>query len=504
MHCLRITKILRSIRFKFIFWYTLILTVTFSLFSIILYFNLNRSLQENLDDVLLSKAEGVAASINTYWETEKMDAMRRGVRSSVFSKINNANFIKIANRWVEERSNDPELVNIIVQIYKHDGEVIAYSKNSPFMARLHENILEHLRSGNNHFENQTIELGEDASLNVRILDIPIKENRKIAYIVQVSSPLTPLYTTLNRLKFLLFILLPLTVLITSVLAGEFLVSITLRPLKNMILTVRQITAENLQLRLSLPDTKDEIKQLAETFNDMLEKINRSFVSQKQFIQDVSHELRTPLTVLKGELEVALKRDRSADAYRCILQSNLEEIDKIHRILEDLLVLARLDSEDTTLKKEPADIVQFIRDIVGDVEILAQQKGITVSLHAGESVILDLDRERIRRVFFNILDNAIKFTPEHGNITLTLAKENHTIVIRVSDTGVGIPQEDLPFIFDRFYRADKSRSSEGFGLGLSITKSIIQAHKGAIACNSEPGRGTTFTISLPFGDLEGHS
>jgi heavy metal sensor kinase len=272
----------------------------------------------------------------------------------------------------------------------------------------------------------------------------------------------------------------------------------------MILTVRQITAENLQLRLSLPDTKDEIKQLAETFNDMLEKINRSFVSQKQFIQDVSHELRTPLTVLKGELEVALKRDRSADAYRFILQSNLEEIDKIHRILEDLLVLARLDSEDTTLKKKPADIVQFIRDIVGDVEILTQQKGITISLHAGESVILDFDRERMRRVFFNILDNAIKFTPEHGNITLTLAKENHIIVIRVSDTGVGIPQEDLPFIFDRFYRADKSRSSEGFGLGLSITKSIIQAHKGAIACNSEPGRGTTFTISLPFGDLEGHS
>jgi heavy metal sensor kinase len=487
---------LTSIRIRFIFWYTLILAVTFALFSLVLYYNLSRNLYERMDDVLVSKAEGVAASINTYWEMEKMHALHRGGKTAVISKINNANFIKIANRWVEERSNDPELMNNIVQIYLQNGEIIAYSKTAPIMISLPEKVLTSLRKGSFYFDNQQIEVGDNEYREFRILDIPVIEDKKIAYIVQVASPLTTLETALNRLQLLLFILLPLTVLITSALAGEFLVSVTLKPLKNMIRTARQITTENLSLRLTLPETKDETRQLAETFNDMLDKIIRAFTTQKQFIQDVSHELRTPLTVVKGELEVALKRARAPEEYQQILKSNLEEIDKIHKILESLLALARLDSAEVSLKKEPTDMVRLLKDCVADIGILADQKAIDIIFSGEASAMVEVDPERMRRVFLNLLENAIKYTPEQGRVDLAITGVGAAVEIKLSDNGVGIAPEDLPYIFERFYRADKSRSEDGFGLGLSIARSIILAHKGTITCQSQSGGGTVFTITLP--------
>ena len=264
--------------------------------------------------MLLTKAEGIARSINTYWETEKMDALKHGARKNVFSKINNANFLKIARRWVEERTNDPDLMNIIVQIYKPDGELIAFSLNALTHLNISKNTLHGLATNKTVYEDRQVTQGEEKPLDLRILVIPVFEEGKIAYIVQVGGPLNSIWETLKGLKFMLFLLLPITVVLASVLAGEFLASITLKPLKNMIATARQITAENMSLRIAPPETQDEIRELAETFNEMLEKIQQVFISQKQFIQDVSHELRTPLTIMRGELEVALKRQRSPQEY----------------------------------------------------------------------------------------------------------------------------------------------------------------------------------------------
>lgn len=282
----------RSIRLRFFFWYTLILAVTFSVFAAALYFNVSATLKNQMDDLLLTKAEGIARSINTYWETEKMDALRHGARRNVFSKINNANFLKIARRWAEERTNDPDLMNIIVQIYKPDGELIAYSQNVLTHLNISGNTLHRLAINKTVYEDRQVTETEDKYIDLRVLQIPVFEEGKMAYIVQVAGPLNSIWETLKGLKFILFLLLPITVVLTSVLAGEFLASITLKPLKNMITTARQITAENMSLRIAPPETQDEIRQLAETFNDMLDKIQQVFISQKQFIQDVSHELRT--------------------------------------------------------------------------------------------------------------------------------------------------------------------------------------------------------------------
>jgi len=488
--------IFKAVRFKIIFWHTLTLTIIISLFSIFLYSNFKSNLYGDLDDLLQSKTEGIADSIDTYWETEKLDALKAGIKQDVFSKINNINFVKIAQRWVKEKSNDPRLINIIVQIFDADGNNIAASKNIPSITVLSKETLRFVLKGSGYFDNLNSELPDRKILSLRALTTPVIENNKIAYIVQVTSPLAQVDAVLNRLRFILSLLLPAAIFLTGV-VGLFLAEIILRPLEKIIKTVRQITAENLKLRVDLPDTKDEIKRLADTFNDMLEKLDKSFSSQQQFIHDISHELRTPLTILKGELEVTLKKVRSQKEYESILFSSLEELNKINRITDNLLMLARFENKDVLLKIKSLDLNQLIQNILEDINILSEQKGIQINFSSEEGIILEADESQLRRAILNILDNAIKYTAEDRKIFVTIEKDNNDAKIKINDTGIGIAKENLPFIFDRFYRVDKSRNTNGFGLGLSIAKSIIEVHKGKIEVQSQLNQGTTFIIFLPL-------
>ncbi len=290
-------------------------------------------------------------------------------------------------------------------------------------------------------------------------------------------------------------LLPAAVILAGIL-GTFLAKVTLRSFNKMIGTIHQIEAKNLKLRINAPDTGDEIKKIADTFDNMLERLDKAFSSQKQFAQDISHELKTPLTVLKGELEVALKKSRSPKEYESILSSSLEEIDKIAKIVESLLTLAKFDSKEEPLNIGRMDLNLLIQEIVSDMKILAEQKNVEIKFLQRKEMILNGDRDQLKRLFVNLLDNAIKYTPQGGKIILESKKEGKIINIEISDTGIGISQDELPRIFDRFYTVDKSRSGVGFGLGLSIVKSIVEAHKGNIEVKSVLNKGTTFTVHLP--------
>jgi heavy metal sensor kinase len=438
---------------------------------------------------------GIVNSIDTYWEAERLEAVTAGTKEDLFSKINNINFAKIAERWVEEKSDDPDLLNIIVQIFDVKGALIASSKNVPNISIFSMKAVTSELQKEKRFDNVSIEFSPGNQTIFRVLTMPVVENKKIAYIVQVASPLTSIQTALTNLKWALFVLLPLTVFLTGVI-GVFLARIALNPVDRMIDTIHKITAENLKLKVNIPDTKDEIRRLADTFNEMLERLEHAFSSQRQFIEDFAHELKTPLAVLKGEMEVSLKRIRSTEEYESVLLSNLEEVNRINRIVEDLLMLARFDSRAIILEKRPLEISGLVNVIVNDLKVLAEQKNIRINFSVQDKMTVYGDENQMKRLFINLLDNAIKYTRRNGDIIVSVGQLEDYARIEISDTGAGIPADEIKHIFDRFYRLDKSRHKPGFGIGLSIAKSIVDAHKGRIEVESKINQGTKFTVLIP--------
>ncbi len=489
---------IRSIRFKITALYILLLALTLSFFSVMLYHNFRQRLIENTDDILQSRAEGIADSIDTYWEVERLEAIRDTGADKPFSKIDNLNFIKIAQRWVEERSKDPKLVDIVVQIRNERGRPIAASRNIAGLALVTEDVLRRVLSGKAYLDTVDLEIQPSRHETFREFILPVVERGKVAYIVRVMSPLDTVEAALKDLRFTLFVLLPLTVFLTG-LIGLFLARVALSPVDRIINTIHQITAENLKLRIKIPDTKDEIKRLADTFNEMLTRLEDAFSSQKRFIADLTHELRTPLAVLKGELEVTLKRVRSAEEYDSVLHSSLEEVDRISKIVGDLMLLASFDNAAGSLEISPLDLGEVVGRVCEDIKVLADQKGIALSVEiqtAGKARVC-ADETKLKRLFINLLDNAVKYTPPKGRVAVRLEYQGDEARVLISDTGSGIPAEDLPHVFERFYRVDKSRSLPGFGLGLSIAQSIAQIHRGRILAESRLGHGSTFSVVLPL-------
>jgi len=230
---------------------------------------------------------------------------------------------------------------------------------------------------------------------------------------------------------------------------------------------------------------------------MLSELEKSFSAQKQIIADVSHELRTPLTIIRGEMEVALKRVRSSEEYKSIMESSLEEVNRITRIVEHLLLLARLDSHEIKLDFQPVSLSELVAGILGDINVLARQKNITIEAAVGENIFIDADQLNLHRAISNILDNAIKYTGQNGVVTVTLSEGFADIELIVKDTGIGIASHELEHIFDRFYRIDNARSTFGFGLGLSLAKTIFTAHNAQILVSSELNVGTTVTVLFPL-------
>lgn len=485
----------KSIRFKIVFWYTLVLSLTFFTVGMAVYHNLSKKLLQDKDNQLLLRAEGIADSIDTYWETEKMDAAA-DQEPVDYHKVNNINFKKIAQRWVKEEGNDPSLLNIVVQIFDNNGELIASSKNIPGIFSLSKKTFQTVLKGRKHFDDMALDLFPAMTVPFRVLTIPVNENNQVAYIVRVASPLTSLGATLRNLKLILLILLPLAIVLSGAVA--FILSkLTLNPINRIIATAQRITTENLKLRIPQPETRDEIQRLAETFNETLERLEQGFNSQQQFIEDLAHELKTPLAIIKGEAEVTLKEMRSAEDYTSVLRSNLEEVDRIIKIVENLLILARLDKNLLSIEKSKLDISVLLKDTLNDIDILARSKNIRLSFSGCEKALVLGNEDNLKRLFLNLLDNAIKYTPPQGRVTVTINKEKNWTKILIADSGIGITENALPHIFDRFYGANKKSSHPGFGLGLSIAKSIVIAHQGKIEVQSTPNQGTTFSVFLPL-------
>ena len=274
----------------------------------------------------------------------------------------------------------------------------------------------------------------------------------------------------------------------------------IRPVEEMATTARHISSTNLRERILPEGYPFELASLASTFNQMLDRLEESFERISRFSADIAHDLRTPVNNIRGEAEVALARARSADEYRDVLESCLEEAVRLSDLIGDLLFLARAESPLTHLRRERVDVGELLGGVREYYEASAADGGVSLNTAvADEPVIAELDRTLLQRAVGNLVSNALAHTPPGGAVVLETSADSSTIRIEVSDTGVGIPAEALPRVFDRFFRVDSSRSqgSGGTGLGLAIVKSIALLHGGNVEISSQPGRGTQVTLHMPI-------
>ncbi|MCS6860608.1 MAG: ATP-binding protein [Abditibacteriales bacterium] len=357
---------------------------------------------------------------------------------------------------------------------------------------------------------------------VRIVTVPVQMGSKVPYLVQAGASLEGVDATLQRASAILLVLTP-SVLLVGLLGGWLLVGRALKPVDEMTRAALEIESSSLDRRIVPPRTDDEIGRLAAAFNEMIARLDRSFRQIQQFTADASHELKTPLTTMRGEAEVALMSDLTPEEYRKVLRSIIEEVERMSAIVENLLLLARADANAVQLKREAVALHDIVMTVYEQMEAIARRKGVSLELEEIDEATVEGDPLWLQQIVTNLLNNAIKYTPEGGKVSVTLkgevkgegrrrqAGENDDfpllpltsshfpfVVLSVSDTGVGIPPEHLPHIFDRFYRVDagRSRDAGGSGLGLNIVKWAVEAHGGTIAVESEVGKGTTFTVRLP--------
>jgi signal transduction histidine kinase len=488
----------KSVRFKVILLYMLLLTLTLLVFSLILYESLDKVLIGHLDDLLSSRAEGITNSITAYWQIVRQESQETASRApaELQDKVSGP-FLKIAQTWAEEKRKDPELMSIFVQILDTNGNLLVSSKSMPRIQPMEKEDMEDVMGGDDDFDTVRGELVNGKKIKFRVYTKPVIENDRVTYIIQVAGPISLVTLALKNLMLVLLVLLPLTVILAG-LPGVFLARLTLKPVDNMIDTLRQITAENLKLKIHMPDTKDEIRRLANTFNDMIERLDRSFSSQQRFIQDISQELKIPMNMLKKEADNVLAGKCSDEEYRSFLGKVTGQIDGFHKTIEDLLVLSDSDNEPLVLEIKKVNLKSLVESALRDIAPTVQQKELAVSLSCRETIILDGDERRLKKLFDNILDNAAKYTYRRGRVTVSISREERFGVVSISDTGMGIPEDEMEYIFDRFYQVSRTRGSKsGFGLGLSDSKSIVEAHKGDISAESSLGKGSTFTVRLPL-------
>jgi len=288
------------------------------------------------------------------------------------------------------------------------------------------------------------------------------------------------------------------------LVGIVIVRRALRPLRDIIATAQRIRPAHLDERLDTDGLPAELAAVASTLNSMLDRLENSFQRLERFSADIAHELRTPVNVLRGEVEVALGQPRSAESYREVLTSSLEEFGKLSQLIDALLFLARADSPHTQLARQPLDVaaeLQIIRDFY---EAMAHEEGVELTVRAAPGLIAQLDRTLFQRAISNLVSNAFAHTPRGGRITVTADRHaNETLAIEVRDTGTGIEPEHLPHVFDRFYRADAARTSRGgsVGLGLPLVKSIVALHGGTCSISSEAGQGAVVRLVVPTRALQ---
>lgn len=461
-----------SIRVRLTLWYGCALALILILFAAALYAVMSRALQNQVDRGLEETARVAIHAIES----------RRVGPFLTFEGL-------------EEEFPELAVLDKFFQIVAPGGAITIQSSNfKQYQIPLSRNAFEAAQAGQVVFE--SVKWRGEAP--IRLLSVPIREDGLLVNILQVGTSLRPVEEMLHRLVFVLLTTVPVG-LGAALLGGWFLAGRAMRPVGTITEAAQRITAGDLSQRIRVPSPGDELGRLAATFNDMIARLETSFRQVRQFSADASHELRTPLTVMKGETELALRRARPADDYRLVLESNLEEIDRMSQIVDELLFLSRTDLGEVTIAAAPVHLDTIVKEAQRQAVVLGQTLPVEVTASSIEPAVVIGDELRLRELVLNLLDNAVKYSHPGGTAEISLTREGGRAVLRVTDHGIGIGPEDHPNLFNRFFRTEAARAhtKKGTGLGLAICKWIVEVHRGTIQVQSAPGQGATFTVTLPL-------
>ncbi len=482
-----------TIRFRLTLWFTCILAIITVVIGVLLYIGLQQLLFVNLDSALMNIAQ------------RSVEVAQSDAQLTQFSRD------QLLQRVTQLGISPMRLTDL-------DGRVLAEDSIFPQLPVLAAAIAD-AKAGRMRCETFDMDAAADvAASSYRVCTRPVRVNGVRVAAVQVAQSLERDYQTLQNLQRLMLYLLPVALLFSAA-AGYLLAGRALYPAEQVRQNVErlmtgQIDARNLDQKVGQNVDADEIGRLAHTFDSLLERVQETMSRERQFSMDASHELRSPLTALKGELSVALSRERSADEYRDILGQLEGSVDEMSLLVEDLLTIARAspnesqtgsnESQTGTVERmermERVDVALLLRQVCERLQVVADDKTINLKCAAEIAPIyVKGSRLKLQRVFTNLLDNALRYTPSGGNIRLQARAERQVAVIEFVDTGIGIPAEHLGRVFDRFYRTDAARVREsgGSGLGLAIVKAVIEAHRGSVRVTSRVNEGSIFTVYLPL-------
>jgi len=452
-------------------WYVLTFLVSALVVCMVLYLGLSYRLLKEIDQFLLD-------------ETKEMERVLSQEPKETY-------FLMRFEDEVMARKYYP----FFFQILDKNGEPLYVSKEFREMGYVaKDRVLTNARKGKETREEiYSSENGE----TFRIISTPVYTDGELAEVIQLGTHLYFVRQNLSHFKNSILAVLPV-ILVLGTLGGWILARRSLAPIGYIASKAESISSQNLSERLTLRGTGDEMDDLIRTINEMISRLEGSFKRMAEFTADASHELKTPICAMRGEAEVLLLKERKAEEYQEGLAHFIEQFDHLNQMINDLILLSKFDTTQIEMKTTPLRLDLLIQDLCHLFQVLAEQKNIALEIGSLEEVPVIGDKMRLQQLFTNLIDNAIKYTPK-GSIHVTVERNEDAALVKIKDTGIGIPQEEQEKIFKRFYRADKSRSREtgGVGLGLSIAEWIVHAHHGSIEVDSEFNKGSTFTVYLPI-------
>ena len=453
---------LKSIRLRVTMWYVAVLALLLLLFGVIIYYLLENNLDRRMYDDIVLREEHLADTVTARGGVDPQALSAFQLRPDELAAVFNSNGVSIGRAGLEVA---PDIIDYVMPQALNNFSV--------------------------YFDSETVD-----GVTLHIYVAPLKVSSQVVGAVAFGRTTADIISVLDAFTSTALVT-GAGIVVLAAAGGLFLTSRAMRPVSVINHAAREIGSDDLSRRIRVADG-GEIGSLAATLNQMFDRLQSAFSREKRFTSDASHELRTPLAIIEAESTLSLDKSRPSAEYRRSLGVIAQEANHMSRLINDMLFLARSDSGRDKLELKPMKLGSFLEDMVSDISVLSKSKGLVLKYTILDNPVVMCDEMRLRQLFLNIMENAIRYTEPAGTVSVSLAAHQGNAIVGVADTGVGIPEEALEHIFEPFFRADEGRAREagGTGLGLAIGQRIARAHGGEITVTSEPGSGSTFSVTLP--------